>query len=220
MRNEKISFILFFFLSFFFFINPVKKGIHILFIDYLYHPVILLKKNIEKLKNWEKEKEIILKESKRKESKVFSSSYKIYSEESFPPRFIFLYKPENFDSQSKLVFQDENLAGIIKEKGKDKILVETIFSPYFKIDVIDKRSKVLGVLKSKGDFLLELHYVPYWADIREGDTLLTAGIWEIAPQGIKIGVIEKIEREEGEIFMKIKVRPLFDLSKTSIFLLK
>lgn len=220
MRNEKISFFLFFFLSFFFFINPIKKGTHILFVDYFYYPVILLKKNIEKLKNWEKEKETILKEFKRKENKTFSLSYKIFSEEPFPPRFLFIYKPENFDSESKLVFQDENLAGIIKEKGKDKILVETIFSPYFKIDVINKRSNVLGVLKSKGDFLLELHYVPYWADIREGDTLLTAGIWEIAPQGIKIGLIEKIEQKEGEIFMKIKVRPFFDPSKVSIFLLR
>ncbi|MEO0276229.1 MAG: rod shape-determining protein MreC [candidate division WOR-3 bacterium] len=220
MRNEKFSFLLFFFLSFFFFLYPIKKALHSLFIDYLYSPVILLKKNIEKLKNWEKEKDIIFKEFKRKEKKIFSPAYTLYIEEAFPPRFIFLYKPENFDSNSKFVFQDENLAGIIKEKRKDKILVETIFSPYFKIDVVDKRSNVLGVLKGKGDFLLDLYYVPYWADIKEGDTLLTAGIGEIAPYGIKIGLIEKIEKEEGEIFLKIKVRPLFDLSKISIFLLK
>ncbi len=219
MRNEKVSFLIFFFLSFFFFIYPIKRGISILFVDYFYHPVILLKKNIEKLKKWEKEKEIILKEFKRKENKVFSTTYKIYSE-GFPPIFLYIYKPENFDSESKFVFQDENLAGIIKEKGKDKILVETIFSPYFKIDVIDKRSNVLGVLKSKGDFLLDLHYVPYWADLKEGDTLVTAGIWEDVPAGIKIGVVEKILKEEGEIFMKINVRPFFDPSKISIFLLK
>lgn len=220
MRNEKVSFLLFFFLSFLFFINPIKKVTHILFVEYFYYPVIFLKKNIEKLKNWEKEKEIFLKEFKRKENKIFLTTYTIYHTEPFPPRFIFLYKPENFDSNSKFVFQDDNLAGIIKEKGKDKILVETIFSPYFKIDVIDKRSKVLGVLKSKGEFLLDLYYIPYWADVREGDTILTAGIGEIAPPGIKIGLIEKIEKKEGEIFMKIKVRPFFDPSKISIFLLK
>lgn len=220
MRNEKVSFFIFFFLSFFLFIVPIKKGIHILFVDYFYYPIILLKKNIEKLKNWEKEKEIILKEFKRKKNNFSSSTYTIYIEEPLPPRFLFLYKPENFDSNSKFVFQEENLAGIIKEKGKDKIVVETIFSPYFKIDVMDKRSKVFGVLKGRDDFLLDLYYIPYWADVKEGDTLITAGIGEIAPQGMKIGLIEKIEKEEKEIFMKIKVRPFFDPSKISIFLLK
>jgi cell shape-determining protein MreC len=85
---------------------------------------------------------------------------------------------------------------------------------------MDKRSKIFGVLKSKGEFFLNLYYIPYWADIQEGDTLVTGGIGKFPYSGIPIGIVQKIEKKEGETFLEIKVKPLFDPSKFSIFILK
>jgi hypothetical protein len=220
MRNEKFLLFLFLFLSSFSFLNPFKKFLNSIFLDHIYSPVIFLKEKIDEFKNWKFEKKIILENLKEKNRSDFYTTYKIYYEPVFPPYFITLYNPENLNSNIEFVLQGENFVGIIKENKKDKIVIETIFSPNFKIDVMDKRSKIFGVLKSKGEFFLNLYYIPYWADIQAGDTLVTGGIGKFPYSGIPIGIIQKIEKKEGETFLEIKVKPLFDPSKFSIFILK
>jgi len=220
MRNEKFLLLLFLFLSSLSFLKSFKKILNSIFVDYIYSPVILLKEKTDELRSFKLEKKIILENLRKQNKSNLLTTYKIYYEPIFPPYFITLYNTENFDSNIKCALQDENFVGIIKEIKKDKIIVETIFSPNFKIDVMDKRSKVFGVLKGKGEFFLDLYYIPYWADIKEGDTLLTGGIGKFPYNGIPIGIVEKIEKREGETFLEIKVKPLFDPSKFSIFILK
>lgn len=220
MRNEKFLLFLFLFLSSFSFLNPFKKFLNSIFVDHIYSPVILLKEKIDELLNWKLEKKIILENLKKKNRSDFFIAYKIYYEPVFPPYFITLYTTENLDSNIKIALQGENFVGIIKENKKDKIIIETIFSPNFKIDVMDKRSKIFGVLKSKGEFFLNLYYIPYWADIKEGDTLVTGGIGKFPYRGIPVGIVQKIEKREGETFFEIKVKPLFDPSKFLLFILK
>ena len=46
------------------------------------------------------------------------------------------------------------------------------------------------------------------ADIKAGDKLLTSGIDGTYPAGLAVAVVDTIERETGNMFARIAVRPL------------
>jgi rod shape-determining protein MreC len=54
----------------------------------------------------------------------------------------------------------------------------------------------------------ELRFMAPTADIRPGDRLLTSGIDGIYPPGLAVARVESIDRETGQVFARIVVRPL------------
>jgi rod shape-determining protein MreC len=54
----------------------------------------------------------------------------------------------------------------------------------------------------------ELRFMAPNADLKQGDRLLTSGIDGTYPAGLAVAVIDQIERETGNMFAKIVVRPL------------
>jgi rod shape-determining protein MreC len=54
----------------------------------------------------------------------------------------------------------------------------------------------------------ELRFMAPNADIRKGDKLLTSGIDGTYPAGLVVGQVDAVERETGQMFAKITVRPL------------
>ncbi len=220
MRNEKFHLFLFLFISLILLAKPVRNFISYFFLDYLYLPVILLKKNVDRLKTWEMEKSQLISTLKEKNKEVIFPAYKIYYYPLFPPYYITLSNPGKIDALNGMVLQNNNLVGLIEEIKRDRVIAKTVFSPGFKIGVIDKRTEVIGVLKSIGEFILRLEYIPYWSDVKEGDTLLTSGIGGVFPKGIPVGVVHEVIKKEGEVFLEIKVTPLFDPSRASLFFIK
>lgn len=220
MRNEKFHLSLFLFLSLILLVKPVRNFISYFFLDYLYLPAVLLKKNIDRLKTWEMEKSRLINALKERNKEVIFPAYKIYYYPLFPPYFITFSSPDKVEALNRVVLQNGNLVGLVEEVKKDRIVAKTIFSPGFKIGVIDKRTQIIGVLKSSGGFMLNLEYIPYWSDVKEGDTVLTSGIGSIFPRGIPVGVVHEVIEKEGEVFLEIIVKPLFDPSKASLFFIK
>ncbi len=84
--------------------------------------------------------------------------------------------------------------------------------------VMIERSRVNGVITGAGDTdelgfragLIELGFVPTTADVKVGDRVVTSGIDGIYPQGFVVGEIESVERDQGEL--RIRVRPAVDFS--------
>jgi rod shape-determining protein MreC len=54
----------------------------------------------------------------------------------------------------------------------------------------------------------ELRFMAPNADLKQGDRLLTSGIDGTYPAGLAVAVIDQIQRETGNMFAKIVVRPL------------
>jgi rod shape-determining protein MreC len=54
----------------------------------------------------------------------------------------------------------------------------------------------------------ELRFMAPTADIRPGDKLLTSGIDGVYPPGLAVALVESVDRETGQMFTKISVRPL------------
>jgi rod shape-determining protein MreC len=72
-----------------------------------------------------------------------------------------------------------------------------------------ERSGVRSVFFGAGAGRLpELRFIAPNADIRPGDRLLTSGIDGTYPAGLAVGQVETVDRDPGQMFARIAVRPL------------
>jgi rod shape-determining protein MreC len=78
--------------------------------------------------------------------------------------------------------------------------------------VMIERSRAGGVIVGGGDDPpLEMEYVSSLADVKVGDTVVTAGTDGIYPKGFPVGRVESVERGAG-MYRRIRVRPVVDFS--------
>jgi rod shape-determining protein MreC len=75
-----------------------------------------------------------------------------------------------------------------------------------------------GIALGNGDGTLRLEYLPATAEVTEGDTVVTAGIDGIYPQGLGVGRVERVERV-GPAYRKVVVRPFADFSRLETVLI-
>jgi len=75
-----------------------------------------------------------------------------------------------------------------------------------------ERSRAQGLVLGTGEDLMRMEYVSDVADIKPGDTIVTAGIDGIYPKGFVIGKVESVDKGTG-VYKVIRVRPSADLSR-------
>ncbi len=90
-------------------------------------------------------------------------------------------------------------------------VVETFYSPYSKISAKVQRSNYLTCVGCKGD-VLYLDYLDEKCDIMENDTIVSTETGGIFPEGLKIGVVKRIEKKGNGTF-NIIIEPAVDLLK-------
>lgn len=66
---------------------------------------------------------------------------------------------------------------------------------------------------------IELIYVPYTADIQDGDVLVSSGLGQRFPEGYPVAVVSKVAHEPGEAFAIVKARPSGALDRSRHVLL-
>jgi rod shape-determining protein MreC len=76
----------------------------------------------------------------------------------------------------------------------------------------DQRSRAMGVIEGDGTSRLWMKFVPADADIRVGDKIVTSGLSTFAPSGIPIGIVTAVHKNDFDMFYRIEVHPLADLS--------
>src|SRR5262249_7691594 len=64
----------------------------------------------------------------------------------------------------------------------------------------------------------ELRFMAPNADIKTGDKLVTSGIDGTYPAGLAVGQVEAVDRETGQMFARITVRPLAGADRSSYLL--
>ncbi|SMB92156.1 rod shape-determining protein MreC [Desulfonispora thiosulfatigenes DSM 11270] len=72
-----------------------------------------------------------------------------------------------------------------------------------------------GVVEGSGDgsSLLSMIYLPHDADIKIGHTIVTSGLGEIFPQGLRIGTIIEVQNDESGLMKKAKIKPFANFSR-------
>jgi len=87
------------------------------------------------------------------------------------------------------------------------------------VPVRDERSGVRSVYFGAGAGRPpELRFMAPTADIRPGDKLHTSGIDGTYPAGLAVAQVEAVDRETGQVFAKITVRPLSGADRSTYLL--
>lgn len=101
----------------------------------------------------------------------------------------------------KIIFTSSNFSEVL-----------SLTDPNFSVSVRVERTRLEGILSGTGTNLCVLKYIPLEEDIVVGDILITSGTDGIFPEGIKVGVVRKVERKKG-FFQNIEVIPYQSDSK-------
>src|ERR1041385_7713127 len=101
------------------------------------------------------------------------------------------------------------LIGRVVLTTKDMAKVQLVTDSNSSAGVIIERTRRQGVPRGDGAGGAQLYDIPSLADVRPGDTVLSAGIDGIYPKGIPVGVIVKADKGQ-DLFKTIVVKPSVD----------
>ncbi len=105
------------------------------------------------------------------------------------------------------VVTSEGLVGYVFRLTDHYADVLTILDPNNKIDGIIERIRAHGLLEGDSEERMKMKYVTRTEPIILNDLIMTAGLGNIYPKGIKVGRIVKIERESFGITQLVEIKP-------------
>ncbi|MAZ49896.1 MAG: rod shape-determining protein MreC [Halobacteriovoraceae bacterium] len=111
------------------------------------------------------------------------------------------------------VITQTGLVGYVYRLSPNYADILTILDQNNRVDAIVSRTRTHGILEGRSGFTCQFKYVSRTEKLELKDEIITAGLGEIYPKGIKIGTITKIDKESFGITQKIEVTPSVDFDK-------
>jgi rod shape-determining protein MreC len=102
------------------------------------------------------------------------------------------------------------LVGYVYRLSKNYSDVLTILDQNNRVDVVVARTRSHGIVEGHTDFICRMKYVARTDEVKIGDEVLTAGLGEIYPKGIRVGVIKDIDKKNFGIVQEIEIEPAVD----------
>ena len=112
------------------------------------------------------------------------------------------------------VISYKGVVGKVLKSGKNTSVVQTLKNYNSAISVKDTRSKIEGILKWNKKFFIE--GIPQYADLKEGDTLVTSGKGSVFPKGLPVGIVTYAGRKVDDYSLEIEVEPFENFSKVDV----
>jgi rod shape-determining protein MreC len=114
-----------------------------------------------------------------------------------------------------VVLTDDGLLGRLEEVWGSLSRAELLTDPNSAVACEIESTGVLGVLRpvSLPRPRLVLTGVPLSDTVLVGQVLLTSGMSSRYPRGLRVGIVERVARERGELTQDIEVRPAARLSR-------
>lgn len=94
--------------------------------------------------------------------------------------------------------------------GTAKVILLT--DPGSTLAVRVQRNREEGLLEGKLG-LCALKYVSFYADIQEGDLLVTSGLDGLFPKGLPVATVLRVAKHEASAFQTVTARPIVSLSR-------
>ncbi|RMG65517.1 MAG: rod shape-determining protein MreC [Calditrichaeota bacterium] len=76
-----------------------------------------------------------------------------------------------------------------------------------------QQSRELGIVSWDGSPWLRLQYIPKSVAVSVGEPVVTSGLSNIYPPGLKIGVVVKVSEDRRGFFKNIRVKPAVDFNR-------
>lgn len=104
------------------------------------------------------------------------------------------------------------LAGKVIQVGKDYSQVLLVNDVRFSAAVRLEETRKEAILSGTGSSLCELQFFPHEDQIKKGDVLISSGLDGIFPEGLRVGSVRNVSKEEG-LFQNVQVQPFVDTSR-------
>ncbi|PQB03576.1 rod shape-determining protein MreC [Aureitalea marina] len=116
------------------------------------------------------------------------------------------------------VISPKGVVGIISATSNGYSSVQSVLNISSQINAKLQKSGHFGTLvwDTRDPNLVQLIEIPRLAPVSVGDTIVTGGRSTIFPEGIMIGVVEGLQREEREDFYDLQVRLFSDMTSLSV----
>ena len=121
-------------------------------------------------------------------------------------------KKQGVEIQSPVVTAS-GLVGYVFRLTENFSDVQTLLDENSRVDAIVGRTRTHGIVEGSGGKLCKVKYISRTEPLILGDFLLTSGLGNIYPKGIKVGEIVHVEREGNNITQTIEIRPSVDFSE-------
>jgi len=110
------------------------------------------------------------------------------------------------------VITSKGIIGKVISTSLNTSVVIPFDHPDFKAAVMDKRSRVQGILENDEYGNLTMSMIRRGEDIGVADTLITSNLSSIFPQGFYVGTVDKLVSEPDKVFIKAIISPFVKLS--------
>ena len=207
--------------------NVANRAISLKDIIFSYEDIIAENENLKKenmeLKIQKERNQKILEENERlskllemKENTIYKGSLK-FARVSFSDIsnlnnkiFIDLGKKDGIKVDMIAVYGDY-LVGKIIDVDSDYSIVELITNPNFVISA-KTEADILGIARGSDEEDGLLYFQPSIVEdtLKKGEEIVTSGVSNIFPEGIKIAKIENIDDKENYNYKKITIKPAFE----------
>jgi rod shape-determining protein MreC len=119
------------------------------------------------------------------------------------------------------VINMDGLIGRVSEVLMRKSVVQLLYHPNCRVPALDSRSRVQGIVRSKGGIRLNLDNIPIEEDVKPGDEIYSSGLGEIFPEGLKIGQVYRVSPERDSVFKVITLKPAVNFARLEeLFIIK
>lgn len=105
------------------------------------------------------------------------------------------------------VVNPDGLIGKVLTTANGQSIVQQLVDHNALVSVTLQNSREKGVVSWSGNSWLELLYIPKNIPVSKGETVVTSGISQIYPPGIKVGVVTSVEEDEFNLFKSIRIKP-------------
>jgi rod shape-determining protein MreC len=111
-----------------------------------------------------------------------------------------------------IVTEGRSLVGTVSKVFDDYAWVTLITDPKSAVSAIVQESRAEGVVAGNYDGDLIMEFVGQGAVVKEGDFVLTSGIGGGYPEGVVIGRVSTVEKNEQDLFQRVSVDHLASLT--------
>lgn len=119
------------------------------------------------------------------------------------------------------VINQFGLIGRISSVSQDYAVVELLTDPSNRVAARVNSSREMGIIKYYASKGMILDNFPVQGEVYVGDTIISSGLGGIYPEGLIVGVVEEVKREELAVFCDIKITPAANFySLDELFLLR
>jgi len=132
--------------------------------------------------------------------------------EAFGNSLIINIGEKNGITKNMAVLNPDGLVGKILQTTPEYSIVQVLKNPNSLVSARLQKSREAGVIAWSGNSWLDLLYISKNVPVEKGEIVITSGLSQIYPPGIKIGVVGEITEEKYSLFKKIKILPAVDFN--------